>query len=152
MHRDASYSSFTVLVRYWLILYVLAYCYNIVNEIHEITPFNQMRLNWSVSLNWINPAYVACNPLMPIHSRFNARDELRQLIGVAAPFVIRLHSSSISFRPFIADWNEENEWLLPAPCFLQLNSLQLNSCCVAPLGLLSVIIPLHSIQLQSIRT
>ena len=28
MHRDASYSSFTVLVRYWLILYVLAYCYN----------------------------------------------------------------------------------------------------------------------------
>ena len=27
MHRDASYSSFTVLVRYWLILYVLAYCY-----------------------------------------------------------------------------------------------------------------------------
>ena len=29
MHRDASYSSFTVLVRYWLILYVLAYCYNI---------------------------------------------------------------------------------------------------------------------------
>ena len=27
------------------------YCYNIVNEIHEITPFNQIRLNWSVSLN-----------------------------------------------------------------------------------------------------
>ena len=33
------------------------YCYNIVNEIHEITPFNQIRLNWSVSLNWINPLH-----------------------------------------------------------------------------------------------
>ena len=28
------------------------YCYNIVNEIHEITPFNQIRLNWS-EIHWI---------------------------------------------------------------------------------------------------
>ena len=46
MHRDASYSSFTVLVRYWLILYVLAYCYNIQSipavQFTSAIQFNQL--------------------------------------------------------------------------------------------------------------
>lgn len=42
----ASYSSFTVLVRYWLILYVLAYCYNIQSipavQFTSAIQFNQL--------------------------------------------------------------------------------------------------------------
>ena len=59
MHRDASYSSFTVLVRYWLILYVLAYCYNIdggANSIHSNSIYFINLIEWS---EWL--AIIATN-------------------------------------------------------------------------------------------
>ena len=60
MHRDASYSSFTVLVRYWLILYVLAYCYNIYlftpycYNIFLFLPTTSTKRKQSKSINGIN--------------------------------------------------------------------------------------------------
>ena len=78
MHRDASYSSFTVLVRYWLILYVLAYCYNIPSttpmKTNQTNSINNGMISGIVELNEWRLLELVCwwvmgrRPSAPAHS------------------------------------------------------------------------------------
>ena len=101
-----------------------------INEIHEITPFNQIRLNWSVSLNWINslPAH-SLNPFtfIPfVEWCVNWIDWTRY----PAPFV-HYFNSSINFIPCLrfTDWNDLIEWSHS----LRLAFCLRHSCFVTPL-------------------
>ena len=102
--------------------------------------FNWMKNEWTEGNG--THSLLACNPLMPIHSRFNARDELRQLIGVAAPFVHSCWNHQISFQ--FANWIEI-DWLKSlVPCAassIQLSFTECNEIELAPCSL-----PLHSFQ------
>ena len=98
MHRDASYSSFTVLVRYWLILYVLAYCYNIIlyllfitiisfNKWSEIAfgvkreeAMNAMQWNAAITSNQFTPFHAAGNG-SGVKLRVNELRALRQEVN-----------------------------------------------------------------------
>ena len=79
-----------------------------VNEIHEITPFNQIRLNWSVSLNWINARYTSW--LQSFTASFLRVNEESELIS---SHFVHFFNSSLNFIQFHSmNWLKW-EWMKP---------------------------------------
>ena len=135
MHRDASYSSFTVLVRYWLILYVLAYCYNIpsttpmkTNQTNSITngmisgivELNEWRLLELVCW-WVMGAAA---PRQPAHKEDQQRHQSNLfLISFYESMKTKL-ATLLAPTPslFVVGWapHQKREWVRergrPTPC------------------------------------